>query len=359
MEPQSTEALRAQIVIRGFSFPNPWRQTPGWMAGLLALLMPAPVGGGPVDLAMPNGRRRENLTLDAASGLLESGKSGSYTLTSQRAEAITLTLTDHGTELDAQVDIPAGPGGVESLESVVERAAALDAHTRPIGTIGPVFWVVLPSIRYPRPLPPRISPHWVPNVIAYFLSRRFYHSGSESIHLSTFQRLEAASPPDDIVRESAEDLLVIRGRGPLTDPKALKRQLSSLESWIGVTLRLPRDQEFLANGDQLWRVWKSARVAPFSFYDEATRIGYKVVAETAANELDQETLAELKELLPLRQLPDGRTINSTVVIFAFREGAVANLRAIRELGGEGALYRDAQGAFWNPDPPGDWVRESR
>lgn len=350
--------LPVHITIRGFSLKQPWRRTPGWIEGLLNRLSPDPLGKDAWHLELPNGQKHEGVSLADAARRMESGKTGSYKLQSARMTNWLVTLTDYGPELDVQVEGVHHPEGVRSLEGEMQRAAALNAHVMPVGRIGPVYWISLPSIQYPRPLPPRISGQWVPGVIAYVLSRAFYASGAESIDPAALRRIEGAPPPDELIRENVDDdLVAVRGRGPLDDRTALRRQLSAMEAWIGQTLGLPQDQEFLDTGDQLWRVWKSTRIPPFSFFDEATRIGYKVVAETATHEIDTETLTELRAVLPVRALSDGRPVDSTMVIFAFREGAVRNLGLVRDLGAAGALYRDEKGAFWNPEPGGEWRRD--
>jgi hypothetical protein len=68
-------------------------------------------------------------------------------------------------------------------------------------------------------------------------------------------------------------------------------------------------------------------------------------------------MAELETTRRLREMPDGRAIDSTMVVFVEREGAVANLGAMQRLGAAGTLYRDSED-FWNPKPPGEWIISS-
>lgn len=350
--------MQSQFFINGISFPKPWREMEPWLSDLFAALTRAGLGSVQFELEAPNSRKSRSLVdLNGAQRKLQEGKKGAYVLRSVAANDEIVEFYDHGQILDLRVDCRISERGRPTLDDMMQLAGGINDSVSGLGVIGPIFHLALPSVNYPRPLPPRKSPHWHPNVVAYFLSRAYYDSGTSVVDPETFERLQRESLPAGLIRRNARDLLIIQAVDHLSDEAKLKRQLYVLEQWIGGTLNLPRDEDFEAEGDQVWRIWGADRVKPFSFYDESTRTAYKVVAEDARQELDRETTTELHEALPMRTLPDGRAIKSTMVIFALREGAIANLELVKALGGSGVLYRDSEGRFWNPDPPGDWIRQ--
>jgi hypothetical protein len=348
--------MKVKFSVNRINFSKPWRQAEGWLDHLFEALRRAGLEQDKFEIDTPRGKNRSPVDLEAAKQKLLDGKTGAYVLQSVAGGEI-IDFYDHGQLLDLIIESQLLQNDCPSLDGMVQLAVDLNNSVQGLGTVGPIFHLSLPEMKYPRPLPPRKSAHWHPNVMIYFLSRTYYESG-KAVSPQTLQRLQQEALPAGIIRREIGDLLVIQATDQLADETKLKRQLSLLEEWIGTTLDLASDEDFTADGDQLWRVYKSERVKPFSFYDEPTKTAYKVVAETGDNKLDDETREELAEILKLRQLPDGRPITSTMVIFAFRDGAVANLELIRELGGSGVLYRDSQGEFWNPDPPGEWIRKS-
>jgi hypothetical protein len=351
--------MQSRFVVNRIDFGRPWRQADRWLDQLFEALIRAGFGFGAFEVETPGGRKSQSpIDFSKVKLKLKNGKPGPYVFRSVVEGGEVIDFYDYGQMLNMIIDCRLSQNNPPSLNTIVQLAIDLNNSVNGLGMIGPVFNLSLPGLKYPRPLPPRKSAQWPPNVLVYFLSRTYYESGTPAVSRETFELLRRESLPTGAIRREVGDLLIIQATDQLTEEAKLKQQLSALERWIGRVLDLPRDEDFSAEGDQLWRVYRSDRVKPFSFYDEPTKTAYKVVAETGENKLDEETRSELGEILKLRQLPDGRPIKSTMVIFAFPDGAKANLELIRELGGSGVLYRDSEGDFWNPDPPGDWIRET-
>jgi hypothetical protein len=352
-----TEPTQAHLYVHAFNFRKAWREAGGGPEMIVAQLAPAGLADDHYELETPRGKRSEAATCKAAAKAIRNGEEGAYVVRARTAGAATLELYDYGTMLSATISVPLSDGTLSLLLSLVDLAKKLDTGMAEFGDIGPTMWLILPGRSYPRPLPPRRSPRVGEAVWAYFFSRSYFRDQPNESWKSNLKKLENAPLAPNLVRESDGDLLVIRVERGREDRAALLDGLGQLEKWIGETLDLPRDQDFKENGDQRWPVWQPERIKPFSFYDVAKKIAYKVVAEDAQQHLDPETMAELATALPLRKMPDGRAIVSTMVVFVERGGAVANLSAMQRLGAAGTLYRDSED-FWNPKPPGDWIISS-
>jgi len=126
---------------------------------------------------------------------------------------------------------------------------------------------------------------------------------------------------------------------------------------MSAALDLPLHPEFLANGDRRMTVVpRESEATPFTLYDAMRRIAFKAVAEASSGELDEATKGELKRILKLSELADGRSIAQTMVILPSRAAALANAALIKELGGAGAVFVGDDRRLWNPDPPGSWIK---
>lgn len=257
---------------------------------------------------------------------------------------------------ELEIEFWAAPDDQElSLDKINLLAVEINSIVLQYGNIGPVFALRLLDFDYPRPLPPRLAVWWPPNAIVYYVSAAHFSQRS-SDGLAMLALLKDAPLPQGLIRRQHDDLLVIQAAEKLEPREELEQQLYKLEVWIGKTLNLRFDQKYQANGDQRTDIWSKEVVKPFSFYDASTRTGYKVVAEDRDDELDAETWKELEEVLPLRALPDGRPVDATRVVLVERVAALKHLPRIRELGGSGVLYLGQDGALWNPEPPGRWIR---
>jgi hypothetical protein len=336
---------------------RPWWKDASLLNALLLPIQETVFNDIPVALEMSSGKKRKQFArLQDVMAELVSAPDGVYiAVGGDPASPRNLKLFLEEETLAVELDFRIGKGHNEpSLRELTRMAVKLNHVALPLGAIGPIFSIRWFNHEYPRPLPPRFDARWPPGALAYYLSEKYYSQSGAERH-ATFILLKDTPMPEGIIRQQFDDLLVIQAAESWEQREHLAQQLYKLELWLGKLLNLKFDQNYQANGDKRTPIWSKEIVKPFSFYDAATRTGYKVVAENRDDELDEETWKELEEVLPLRALPDGRPVDVTRVILVEREAALSQLPKIRELGGNGVLYLGQDGDMWDPSPPGQWV----
>ena len=354
-------AIHLVLEIRYMNFtdgPRAWWKDDGRLDALLIPIQEKVFLDIPCQLQIESKKKRLRLDRlkDIAPEIVNAGK-GSYEITGddpKRPRRLNPFVGEASFEVELEVWI--GPDDLQPTPNdFTTMAVELNNACLKHGTIGPTFTLRWYDPDYPRPLPPRFDRAWPPGAVAYYLSAAYYLNQSADKQ-ATFPLLRDAPLPQGLIRQQYDDLLVIQAAEKFEPRKEFELNLYKLELWIGKTLDLKLARDYQANGDKRSTIWSKEIVKPFSFYDDSTRTGYKVVAENRDDELDAETWKELEEILPLRSLPDGRPVNATRVIFVGREAALLHLPRIYELGGSRVLYLSEDGDLWNPAPPGQWIR---
>jgi hypothetical protein len=354
-------ALHLMLEVRYLNFtdgPRAWWKDADRLEALLLPIQEAVFKDRPGRLEMSSGKRRLEFArlIDVAPTLREAGEGDYKVVGNEPMQPPSLSLFIDQWSVTIELEVWVEPGDHQlSLNQLTTMAVALNNACLKHGNIGPTFSLRWMEPDYPRPLPPRSHPAWPPGAVAYYLSAA-YHASEGPDSQAMFALLKDAPLPQGILRQQQGDLLVIQAAEHIEPREEFESQLYKLEVWVGRLLDLKFDPAYQANGDKKVSVWSKENGKPFSFYDDSTRIGYKVVAEGRGDELDAETWAELEAMLPLRSLPDGRPVKATRVILVGRAAALRHLPRIRELGGSAALYLDEDGELWDPAPAGRWIR---
>jgi hypothetical protein len=221
--------------------------------------------------------------------------------------------------------------------------------------VGPEFVIRPLTIDHARPLPPRFSRKWSLADAALFVCPEF-HAQDPRGDPDGAERLRAAPVPASLVRETRDDLTVIRCRGPAEDLRAFGQQLYELERWISTILGLQLNAEYNENGDHRLGLPKRENAEPFTIFDPMRGFAFKALPDTEARDLAPTSRRELERVLQIKQLEDGRNVRGVYAIFPTRAAAVHNVDAVRRLGAVSTVYVGKDSELWDPRPPGNWIR---
>jgi hypothetical protein len=258
---------------------------------------------------------------------------------------LTINATDVSVGFECEIPIDG-----DSIEAPRTRMRTLltgvhSAHCRD-ADIGPILAITLRNVPYRRPTPPTEDPQWPAGAVTLAACQRFWTS-KQPEKRRTFEILRAQELARGLKRDVSEDLLLIETES--SDLGELGEQRYWLEKWMGETLKLRRNEDFLESGDKRIAIWERQRAEGLGFYDSASKVLYKGVAELEDDELDAETLKLLDTILNLNKLPDGREVHGKRVVFVGRPAALRWLPWVRERGGSVAYLGD-NNELWDPAP---------
>lgn len=202
---------------------------------------------------------------------------------------------------------------------------------------------------YPMTRPP-VSHFRLSTIAVLELFDRDFHQSTHDDALGAeVEALIAAPVPASVMRSERSGLTVMRWIGDLRDDLAVARAAGRHESWMSRSTHVRRPDRYSAQGDLRVDVAKGTR-APFTFFDEAKRAGYKAILVHPDGTPDATVWAEVTRYLA----HEADAIDAVWLVAPLRELALGLTARARAAGFAGVLYPEG-GHLWNPSPPGWWI----
>jgi hypothetical protein len=209
------------------------------------------------------------------------------------------------------------------------------------------------ELEYPRARPPRVSKHYPERSIITFIDPAFHKTEHPYARPGESEKLTAPPPPSPAKMSKDGDLVVVRWARSLADDD-LVAAAAGHNAWITSRIDTKIEEHFNELGDQRELVDGRPK-PPLTIYAADWEWGYKAVLVLPDGSVEDDAWNEAAKIAKAKKLADGSPVASMRIVVPLREHVFMVADRAKKAGFDAVLYPDDKGAFWNPDPPGNWL----
>lgn len=206
---------------------------------------------------------------------------------------------------------------------------------------------------FPLPRPPRENRRYPERSIVTFIDTAFHATDAGFARPGDPKALTVPPPPAPARMSASDGLITVRWAHSL-DEAELATACSEHMQWIIDRIDTTVQPGFNQLGDQLDDVSNAEPRGALTLYDEEYALGYKAVLVLPDGSYEKSAWNEAKKILEARALPDGSAVEGVRIVVPLREHVFAIAAEAKAAGFDAVVYPEGPGAFWNPDPPGEW-----
>src|SRR5262249_26476002 len=152
-----------------------------------------------------------------------------------------------------------------------------------------------PRLDYPRPLPPRTSFPWRFGALDYYFGRTWHARTPEGAKV--LANVEAAPVPPGTLRTTQDDVVRVTFAADIPDPASIAAARTASEEWLVPLVPTEVARGWNELGDRRVAPVRPVDLAPFTFYDEHFKVGYKaLIVDPRTHDVDEEMWKELAEI---------------------------------------------------------------
>ncbi len=266
-----------------------------------------------------------------------------------RAERCEVRLNVAGAALASR-----GDKALDDLVAVMQACIAALRGTAGLGDGSIQADSTSGAFEFPRPRPPRTNDLYPEGSVVTFLDATFHASGAEDADRAAIAALTKPAPPAPAKTTTTDGVVTVRW-ARTCDAADLEAGASAHAVWIAQRLAPDIDRDFNELGDQREeRAFNSKPRGKLTFYDPNSEIGYKAVLVLPDGKPEPTAWNDAKKIAKAGTI-DGATVAAVRIVVPLRHQVFEVAADARKAGFDAVLYPDAQGNFWNPDPPGKWI----
>ncbi|MEZ4399676.1 MAG: hypothetical protein R3B06_06640 [Kofleriaceae bacterium] len=222
------------------------------------------------------------------------------------------------------------------------------------GALGPRCGLTLATVvpagaPYRRVMPPRDSA-WTLGAIDYYLGQRWH--GADGGRAAVLAAVRAAPVPDGGVRTDADDVVRVGFAAELADAAAVGLARTASEAWLAPLVPTTNERGWNDAGDKMVVASNRIELAPFTFFDASSHVGYKaLIVDPDDGAIDEDAWAALVAVARTGHAPDGTPVRAVRAVFPVRADALAMHARVVADGLEMSTYPGGP-VFWqvHPDP---------